>query len=120
LTSVSVSGNSNIGNIGTGLITATGNITGANLITGGLLTVTGNAQAANVIATTYNLTGVTTGISAAGSSQGDATALTKAFKHICWDGCMFPNEVMTKQQTWNDILASMIKVRDQHGWYEAE
>ena len=47
-------------------------------------------------------------------------ALTKAFKHICWDGCMFPNEVMTKQQTWNDILASMIKVRDQHGWYEAE
>jgi hypothetical protein len=28
--------------------------------------------------------------------------------------------VMTKQQTWNDILASMIKVRDQHGWYEAE
>jgi hypothetical protein len=46
--------------------------------------------------------------------------LTKAFKHICWDGCMFPNEVMTKQQTWNDILASMIKVRDQHGWYEAE
>jgi len=47
-------------------------------------------------------------------------ALTKAFKHICWDGCMFPNEVMTKQQTWNDILSSMIKVRDQHGWYEAE
>jgi hypothetical protein len=27
---------------------------------------------------------------------------------------------MTQQQTWNDILASMIKVRDQHGWYEAE
>lgn len=47
-------------------------------------------------------------------------ALTKAFKHICWDGCMFPNEIMTKQQTWNDILASMIKVREQHGWYEAE
>ncbi|WP_153800011.1 sugar phosphate isomerase/epimerase family protein [Foetidibacter luteolus] len=44
--------------------------------------------------------------------------LTKAFKHICWDGCMFPNEVMTKQQTWNDILAAMIKVRDAHGWYE--
>ena len=44
--------------------------------------------------------------------------LTKAFKHICWDGCMFPNEVMTKQQTWNDILAAMIKVRDHHGWSE--
>ena len=42
--------------------------------------------------------------------------LTKAFKHICWDGCMFPNDVMMKQQTWNDILATMIKVRDKHGW----
>ena len=45
--------------------------------------------------------------------------LTKAFRHICWDGCMFPNSVMTNQQTWNDILATMIKVRQQHGWYEA-
>jgi sugar phosphate isomerase/epimerase len=44
--------------------------------------------------------------------------LTKAFRHICWDGCMFPNEVMTQQKTWNDILATMIKVRDAHGWYE--
>jgi sugar phosphate isomerase/epimerase len=44
--------------------------------------------------------------------------LTKAFKHICWDGCMFPNEVMMKQKTWNDILATMIKVRELHGWYE--
>jgi len=25
---------------------------------------------------------------------------------------------MTKQQTWNDILAAMIKVRDHHGWGE--
>lgn len=44
--------------------------------------------------------------------------LTKAFKHICWDGCMFPNAVMYQQQTWNDILAAMIKVRDAHGWSE--
>lgn len=44
--------------------------------------------------------------------------LTKAFKHVCWDGCMFSNEVMMKQQTWNDILATMIKVRQMHGWYE--
>ena len=46
--------------------------------------------------------------------------LTKAFKHICWDGCMFPNEVMTQQQTWNDILAAMIEVRRLHGWYEED
>jgi len=44
--------------------------------------------------------------------------LTKAFQHICWDGCMFPNEVMMKQQTWNDILAAMIEVRNHHGWKE--
>ena len=44
--------------------------------------------------------------------------LTKAFKHICWDGCMFPNAVMNNQQTWNDILAAMIKVRKAHGWVE--
>ncbi len=45
--------------------------------------------------------------------------LTKKMRHICWDGCMFPNEVMSEQQTWNDILAAMIRVRQAHGWYEA-
>ena len=43
---------------------------------------------------------------------------TKKFRHICWDGCMFPNEVMHKAQTWNDILAAMIAVREAHGWNE--
>ncbi len=45
--------------------------------------------------------------------------LTKAFRHLCWDGCMFPNALMEKQQTWNDILAVIISVRNAHGWYEA-
>ena len=44
--------------------------------------------------------------------------LTKAFRHVCWDGCMFPNETMMKSQTWNDILAAMVAVRDAHGWQE--
>lgn len=44
---------------------------------------------------------------------------TKAFKHICWDGCMFPNEVMMQAQTWNNILSTMIRVRELHGWHEA-
>jgi sugar phosphate isomerase/epimerase len=42
----------------------------------------------------------------------------KKYRHICWDGCMFPNELMMKPSTWNDILAKMIAVRDQHGWRE--
>ena len=42
----------------------------------------------------------------------------RKFRHICWDGCMFPNDVMQQPQTWNDILAAMIAVRDAHGWRE--
>jgi sugar phosphate isomerase/epimerase len=50
--------------------------------------------------------------------HGDDGRLTKAIHHICWDGCMFPNAVMMKQETWNDILRAMIAVRDAHGWRE--
>jgi hypothetical protein len=31
---------------------------------------------------------------------------------------MFPNEVMQKVDTWNDILGLMAAVRDAHGWRE--
>jgi sugar phosphate isomerase/epimerase len=41
---------------------------------------------------------------------------SQAFQHICWDGCMFPNAVMTEPGTWKDILAAMIAVREAHGW----
>jgi len=44
--------------------------------------------------------------------------LTGRCRHVCWDGCMFPNEVMKQPQTWSDILAAMISVRDAHGWSE--
>lgn len=36
--------------------------------------------------------------------------------HICWDGCMFPNDTMMKAETWNDILEAMVNVRNAHGW----
>ena len=61
LTSISVSGNANIGNIGTDILTATGNVTGANLITGGLLSVTGNANVGNVGTAIITATGNVTG-----------------------------------------------------------
>lgn len=48
----------------------------------------------------------------------DDGALTKAFRHICWDGCMFPNELMLAGPIWNDVLAAMIDVRRAHGWHE--
>ena len=78
LASLSVVGNANVGNIGTAIITATGNITGANLITGGVISVTGNANIGNIgtaglITATGNITGgnlITSGvISATGNAN---------------------------------------------------
>lgn len=43
-------------------------------------------------------------------------SLTRACRHICWDGCMFPNAVMMQPETWRKVLAVMIAVRDAHGW----
>ena len=48
----------------------------------------------------------------------DAGKPTKAIRHLCWDGCMFPNATMAKPATWNSILSAMLAVRDAHGWKE--
>ncbi|HTB10291.1 MAG TPA: TIM barrel protein [Bryobacteraceae bacterium] len=50
----------------------------------------------------------------------DNGKLTHATEHICWDGCMFPNAVMTDPKTWHDVLSTMIAVRDAHGWDDHE
>ena len=41
-------------------------------------------------------------------------AEARGIKHICWDGCMFPNSTLEDPTTWNTILDAMIKVRDAH------
>ena len=46
----------------------------------------------------------------------DQGTIERKFDHICWDGCMFPNAIMTEQKTWNDVLGVMKAVRDAHGW----
>jgi len=43
-------------------------------------------------------------------------AAERGIKHICWDGCMFPNAMLENPSTWNTILGTMLKVRDAHGW----
>jgi sugar phosphate isomerase/epimerase len=48
--------------------------------------------------------------------RNDEGTPTQAFEHICWDGCMFSNQVMLDPQTWNDVLRTMIAVRNAHGW----
>lgn len=61
--SASITGNANIGNIGTGgLVTATGNVTGGNLTTAGVVSATGNVDGGNintsgVVSATGNITG---------------------------------------------------------------
>jgi len=57
-----ISSNANIGNIGTAIITATGNITGANLFTGGIVSATSNVSGGNIttagqVSATGNVTG---------------------------------------------------------------
>jgi len=42
--------------------------------------------------------------------------VTKAFDHVCWDGCMFPNATMMQTRTWNEVLRLLIDVRSAHGW----
>jgi sugar phosphate isomerase/epimerase len=41
---------------------------------------------------------------------------TRAVEHICWDGCMFPNDMMMQPRIWRDVLETMVAVRDAHGW----
>lgn len=43
-------------------------------------------------------------------------APARGIKHICWDGCMFPNAMLEDQQTWNTILDAMIKVKEANNW----
>ncbi len=45
----------------------------------------------------------------------EAGTPTRAFEHICWDGCMFANATMMNPQTWRDVLAAMVAVRNAHG-----
>ena len=47
-------------------------------------------------------------------------APARGIRHICWDGCMFPNSTLEDQQTWNTILQAMLDVRAQCGWAEPE
>src|SRR5690606_19184336 len=48
--------------------------------------------------------------------RNDDDTINRRMEHICWDGCMFPNAVMTNPRTWNEVLAAMVSVRDAHGW----
>ena len=46
-------------------------------------------------------------------------SLLRATRHVCWDGCMFPNAALEDPATWDAVLGAMVKVRDAHGWTES-
>jgi hypothetical protein len=39
-------------------------------------------------------------------------AASRGIKHICWDGCMFPNDILESPETWQTILKTMIDVEE--------
>jgi hypothetical protein len=79
MANLTVSGNANVGNLGTGgLIVATGNVTGGNITTAGLVSATGNVTGGNITtAGLVSATGTVTGgnITTAGlvSATGNVT-----------------------------------------------
>jgi hypothetical protein len=78
LSNVFVTGTANVGNLvirtnGTANIVGNANI--GNISTTGLITATGNIQGGNLRTNQYLINSVQTGISAAGTTQGTATAL---------------------------------------------
>jgi hypothetical protein len=77
---VSIAANANItlSAAGSGTLIVTG--TGANVF--GYATATGNVTGANIVATQNHIFSVATGIAAAGSSQGAATGLTKDINQV--------------------------------------
>lgn len=42
-------------------------------------------------------------------------AAGRGIRHICWDGCMFPNAVLERQETWDRVLRTMVGVRNAIG-----
>lgn len=41
----------------------------------------------------------------------DNGQVRNGMKHICWDGCMFPNEKLESPQTWKNVLMLLEEVR---------
>jgi len=35
----------------------------------------------------------------------------RGIEHLCWDGCMFDNSMLEKDETWETILSAMLDVR---------
>jgi hypothetical protein len=114
------SGSANLGNLATanfftGTLTtnAQPNITSVGTLT--ILTSSGNIQGANIITTGYHVRSVGTGITAAGSSQGTGTALTKEMNIVSTvssgaNGVVLPTAVAGMMVTITNTTANSLLV----------
>jgi hypothetical protein len=97
---------------GTVTTAAQGNITSVGTLTS--LTVSGNISTANVTASGYHIRSVNTGISAAGSTQGTATAITKEINVVSTvasgAGVVFPTAVAGMVITITNTSANALLV----------
>lgn len=103
---VSISGNANIGNIGTaGLITATGNIRAGNLTTPGALSATGNATASYFIGNGSLLTGISANtfstITVPGQSNIVANSSSSTLNIVTTGGLISTTDATTSTLTLN-------------------
>jgi len=42
----------------------------------------------------------------------ESSRIRNGIRHICWDGCMFPNEILKSSKTWKNVLYQLKEVRD--------
>ena len=90
-----ISGNANTGNIGTGILTASGNVTGANLYTSGEVSATGNLTGNNLGLTNLLTTGNAniTGYVLSNLVPGTSNAQTLGDSGFYWNNAYIGNTI---------------------------
>ena len=108
---LSVTGNANVGNLGTaGLIIATGNISGGNITTGGEVTATGNGTFGNI--STTGSGGNISGANVMSANTFTATANVNAVNFVGNTAQLYTGTITTSNpaanitQTWNNATAT--------------
>jgi hypothetical protein len=108
---LSVTGNANVGNLGTaGLIVATGNISGGNIITAGAVTATGNGTFGNI--STTGSGGNITGANVISANTVTATANVNADNFVGNTAQLSTGTITTSKpavnvtQTWSNASAT--------------
>ena len=113
---VTTAAQSNITSLGTLTnISTSGNVNASQTINSASMVATGNITGANLIATSYHVRSVGTGITAAGTTQGGATALSKEINIVSTvsggaNGVLLPTAVAGMVIIINNTSATTLNV----------